>query len=303
MAPAQVIPPISHDLVEKVKEGKCILFLGAGAHHPPKKTDPVYAGTYPAHQQPPIGEDLAKIVADKSDLATDAGYSPKEKAAIAGDLKRISLYYELTQGRKALVSLVKKAVSDNKEPSRALKALADLNFPIICTTNYDSLFDKALFLAGKTPVVSSYSNDRFSLTRDYQDDITPPVKNPFLFKIHGDIDDPTQSIVITDEDYIHFILRMITGNGQSNPIPTVLGSHLPYWPMLFIGFSLMDYDLRLLFQLLGWRFPNPRFSYSVGPYPDGLIRKRYNPPVQFIVNDVWSFVPDLYLAVTGKAMP
>ncbi len=112
-------------------------------------------------------------------------------------------------------------------------------------------------------------------------------------------------MVITDEDYINFILRMVTGVGQNDPIPRVFRSHMPIWPMLFIGFSLLDYNLRLLFKMLSWQLqaPTAKFSYSVGPYPDGLIRKKYSPPVKFIAQDIWAFVPELYQAVTGKPMP
>jgi len=145
-------------LVKSVKAGECILFLGAGVHYPPKDTDPEYAGCYPATQQPPVGKDLAKILASDTTIAIDSNYSPDERKPIAENLQRISLYYELEKGRSKLVTKVKDVVSAGKEPSRAVKALAELKFPIICTTNYDKLFEKALVLAGKSPIVSAYSN-------------------------------------------------------------------------------------------------------------------------------------------------
>jgi hypothetical protein len=299
----QTVPPLNADLVNAVRDGKCILFLGAGVHYPPDDNDPNYGGSYPKPIRPPVGSDLAKALYDDSDLKNDPEYGWKAKVAIARNLQRMSLYYEIKKDRTKLISKVKQEVFHNKQPSRALKALAELDFPIVCTTNYDNLFEKALILAGKNPNVSSYSNQPSAVTKDYRDSVTPRVDNPFLFKIHGDIDDPTESIVITDEDYIQFILRMITGVGMYYPIPEVFRFHMQIWPMLFIGFSLMDYNLRLLFKLLGWHVPHPKSSYSVGPYPDGLIRKKYDPPVKFIVQDVWDFVPKLYLAVTGKPMP
>jgi len=301
--PAIFVPPLDAQLIESVKSGKCILFLGAGVHYPPKDTDPNYGHCYPKDQQPPTAKELGKILADSSDLNLDPGYSLAEKQAITENLQRISLYYEITKSRLELVSKVKESVSLNRKPSRAVNALAELNFPIVCTTNYDTLFETALYQAGKTPIVSSYSNQRHTVTKDYVEDITPPTTNPFIFKIHSDLDDPTQSMVITDEDYIQFILRMITSNGQNDPIPLVFRSHVPIWPMLFIGFSLLDYNLRLLFKLLSWQRQSPGRSYSVGPFPDRLIRNKYEPPVKFIAQDVWSFVPALYRAVTGNEMP
>lgn len=302
--PAILVPPLDAQLVESVKRGECILFLGAGVHYPPDKKDPNYAGCYPEAEQPPAGKELAKILASASSLANDPDYSEEQRKVIEADLQRMSLYYEIKFGRSELVKKVKDSVSIGKQPSRAVKALAELNFPIICTTNYDNLFDKALILANKDPVVGAYSNQKTSLTKDYTDSITPKAERPFLLKIHGELDDPTYSIVITDEDYIQFILRITTGTGDSDPIPRVFRAHMPIWPMLFIGYSLLDYNLRLLFQLLAWKRQAPaRLSYSVGPYPDGLIRKKYDPPVNFIAQDVWAFVPVLYRAVTGKDMP
>lgn len=295
------MPPFD-DIVNATKSGQCILFLGAGVHYPPADTDPIYKGCYPKAEQPPVGSGLAKILADDSQFLNDASYSADEKQAIASNLQRISLYYEITRSRPDLVAKVQDAVSTNKEPSRAVRALAALDFPIVCTTNYDKLFERALIQAGKNPIVASYSNDRFATTQDYRSANLNP-QRPFLFKIHGDIDDPGYSIVITDEDYIHFILRMITGNGINDPIPKVFRYYVSFLPILFIGFSLMDYNLRLLFKILGWDVDAPKQSYSIGPYPDGLIKHRYDPPVKFIAQDVWSFVPDLYQAVTGNPMP
>jgi hypothetical protein len=298
-------PPIANfrDIVNAVRNKQCMLFLGAGVHYPPPACSP-YAHTYPEEVRPPLGTALTGILAEDSEIAADRNFSEQERGEIAGNLQRISLYYEKKKGRQALVAKVRAAVTDGKDPSRAVRALAALDFPVICTTNYDRLFETALILESRKPVVSSYSNYEYAVTKDFLErDVDP--KSPFLFKIHGDIDDPTGSIVITDEDYIHFIMRMITGTRQHDPIPLFFHFSVKSMPILFIGFSLMDYNLRLLFKLLGWEGNNAvvQHSYSVGPYPDGLIRSTYDPPVQFIVHDLWKFVPALYYAVTGEVMP
>ncbi|HEX3084286.1 MAG TPA: SIR2 family protein [Pyrinomonadaceae bacterium] len=290
------------DIVEAIKAGGCILFLGAGVHYPPKDNDPVYGGCYPASEQPPLGRGLADILAADCKFLDDPDFSQGEKESISSNLQRISLYYEINKSRPDLTAAVRKAVSDDKQPSRAVRALAELDFPIICTTNYDKLFEIALFKANKLPVVASYSRDKFAITQDYKSAMLNPRK-PFLFKIHGDIDDASDSMVITDEDYIHFILRMINGKGQNDPIPKAFRYYVSLLPILFVGFSLMDYNLRLLFKILGWEIENPKQSYSIGPYPDGLIKQKYDPPVKFIAQDVWKFVPELYQAVKGVPMP
>jgi hypothetical protein len=77
---------------------------------------------------------------------------------------------------------------------------------------------------------------------------------------------------------------------------------------LFVGYSLVDYNLRLLFKTLRWQLDKAQIpdTYSVDLYPDPLIldvwqeQRRY---VKFLAEDVWNFVPDLYRAVMGKEMP
>lgn len=312
MSGAAPPPPVPQPIVDAVKSGECILFLGAGVHFPPRD-DSTYAGSYPESKRPPLGGALARLIAEESYLADDPSYTDEEKEDISGNLQRVSLYFELKRGRPALVDLVRREVTEGKEPSRVVRALAELDFPIICTTNYDRLFEEALGDVRtadgvrKKPVVSSYSNQRDAVTKNYHT-VKPTPDRPFIFKVHGDIEDASNSIVITDEDYILFIRRMITGFGRNDPIPETFRLFVQYWPILFIGYSLLDYNLRLLFKLMSWAWDesnprNVRTSYAVGPRPDGLIREAYAPPVNFIVHDAWTFVPELYKAVKGSEMP
>lgn len=194
---------------------------------------------------------------------------------------------------------------DVGNPSPVVRALAQLDFPLICTTNYDRLFEKALWQAGKSPSVAIYSKNKYADTLDYPSEVPDPSR-PFVYKIHGSVEMP-ESIVITDEDYIDFVLRM-GDKGQNNPIPETFLFLLKKWPTIFVGYSLMDYNLRLLFKTLSWIGDRAKIpsSYSVDKAPDTLIYKFYSPPkgfVRFIVQNVWDFVPELYLRVKGEEMP
>ena len=129
---------------------------------------------------------------------------------------------------------------------------------------------------------------------------------PFVVKVHGDVQTP-ESIVITDEDYIQFVLRM-SDKEPYNPVPLTYRFFFTKWPTLFVGYSLLDYNLRLLFKTLRWKI-DPSVvpdTYSVDLSPDPLIvdvyynRQRY---INFITQDVWTFVPSLYHMVTGEEMP
>jgi hypothetical protein len=211
----------------------------------------------------------------------------------------VALYYERRRSRSALISRLRTEVHEQRRPSPILHALAGMRFPLVITTNYDQLFENALAAHNKKPHVSVYSPDRFTMTRDY----SPSAEQPFLFKIHGDIDVP-ESLVVTDEDYIQFVMRM-TDREPFNPVPETITYYLKRWPTLFVGYSLMDYNLRLLFKSLRWKvdsgFPD---MFSVDTAPDPLIldvwwnQRRY---VRFIVQDVWRFVPRLARLVGARS--
>ena len=114
--------------------------------------------------------------------------------------------------------------------------------------------------------------------------------------------------MITDEDYIQFVLRMSDRDPTMGAIPTTLSYHFKVWPTLFVGYSLMDYNLRLLFKTLRWRIDQARTpaTYAVDYAPDPLVVRVWQDHrrlVTFIVENVWSFVPKLYHRVTGSEMP
>jgi|SRR5215471_498222 len=280
---------------KRVCEERCVLFLGAAAHAGPP---PGSVFSYPEDQRPPIGAGLSQKLAAASNFAATFGEDSLD------NLQRVALHFEVSRSRPQLVEQIRDEVHVGKQPSIILEALAQLNFPIIITTNYDRLFERALERAGKEPIVSIYSPHEGVPTDDYPlSDLQS--ERPFVCKIHGDIQQP-ESIVVTDEDYIQFVLRM-SDRDPNHPIPPTAKYHLQKWPTLFVGYSLLDYNLRLLFKTLRWKTDRSRVPdmYSVDLNPDPLIldvwysQRRY---VNFIVQDVWTFVPDLYRRVMEKEL-
>jgi SIR2-like domain len=277
-------------VADAVRQGRCILFLGAGVHAPPPDGS---SFEYPDERRPPIGPALSRGLAMNCNLARRF---PQEDPS---NLQRVALFYEIARSRQQLVDAVTDAVQSGKSPSPMLRTLAELRFPLVITTNYDRLFENALAAAGKQPRVSVYT-PMLEATTDYRD---PTVESPIVFKIHGDIARP-ETIVITDEDYIQFILRM-SNKDPYDPIPLTLKYYLTGWTTLFVGYSLLDYNLRLLFKTLRWKIDSASVPdmYSVDFHPDPLIfdvwhnQRRY---VKFIAQDVWTFVPRLRELVLGK---
>ncbi len=284
-------------IARHVSAGRCILFLGAGVHYPPPPSaPPARRYSYPRAERPPPGGDLSEVLARDCGFADDfPGESPRH-------LARVARCYEYVHGRSALVDAVTHAVHDRTRPSPVLRALAELQFPLVATTNYDQLFEAALQSHGKRPHVCVYEPEprRIAVVPP---DPTPEV--PFVIKLHGDVK-VRESLVITDEDYIRFVMRM--GDKEpDNPVPETFRYFFKRWPTLFVGYSLKDYNLRLLFQTLRWKMDpsyTPR-TYSVDPSPDPLVldvlqnQQKY---VTFVAEDAWEFVPRLYREVTGKEM-
>jgi len=316
-----------------------VLFLGAGTHYPPSPPESALY-EYKEEDRPPLGTALSKALVKEclNDLDEESRRAVPDDAGLAEaekqrrifkraeeeeqrgkkraylekhieNLQRTSWYYEVYKSRSSLIDKVTAAVDKEKQPSPVVRALAEIDFPIVVTTNYDRLFENALGRVAKTVSPIIYSPE----TQEVEELMGLPEKNErWLFKIHGCASKP-DSIVITDEDYIRFVLRMNDGD-RHHPIPMKIRTQLKEWPTLFIGYSLLDYNLRLLFQALRWRL-KPVFwqpTYSLDYSPDLLIAATYGVPVaqgarqpfvRFIVEDIWKFVPQFYQEFFGRKMP
>jgi hypothetical protein len=290
MVPDLEVDDVVDLIAGEVSRQRCILFLGAGVHAPPSDQSRF---EYPAEQRPPVGAALSRKLAADCNLS---GRFPNEDPS---NLQRVALFYEIARSRRQLVDAVTGAVQAGKRPSPILRALAELGFPLVITTNYDQLFESALVAAQKQPRVVVYTPS-LEPTMDYRD---PTAQSPVVFKIHGDILRP-ETIVITDEDYIQFVLRM-SSKEPYDPVPFTIKYYLTGWTTVFVGYSLLDYNLRVLFKTLRWKVDSASVPdmYSVDYHPDPLIfdvwhnQRRY---VKFIAQDVWAFVPRLYERVLGK---
>lgn len=299
------------NIATAVRNKQCILFLGSAIHVESTNSDYLY----PKDKCPPTGNQLSELLAGKCHYPDSDFWN----------LQRVARYYEYQSGfRKDLVTEIRNAVHTQarpsaadgtelpplpREPSPVLNGLARLEFPIVITTNYDHLYERALEkVAGEKGLRPSYtksiySPDENAKTRDCAR--TPLGTRPYILKIHGDVDDD-ESIVITDDDYLQFVLRM----GDKHPYYPVgknARTYLSKWPTLFIGYRLSDYNLRLLIKTLRWKMKRSKIppSYSVDLQPDVLIRDTLERDqyVRFIKKNLWDFVPELYQEVTGQRMP
>ena len=277
-------------IARAVERRDCLLFLGAGVHAPPP------AGSrfdYPEDARPPLASALSEQLAAAYGLWHDR---PSESPT---DLRRVSLFFEEKVGRGPLVEEIRRMVQVGKRPSPVVRALAELDFPVVITTNYDRLFEDALVTAGKNPRLIIDTPEARRGERPPRIE-KPTPESPVVVKPHGDIEHP-ETIVVTDEDYIHFTLRLhALSRYGSRPL------YRDYWTTLIVGYSMLDYDFRLVYtayvpddsHAVGLRF-------AVDVAPDTLLATvwEHRRQMHFIRQNIWDFVPELYRVVLGKEMP
>jgi hypothetical protein len=138
------------EIAQKIRSRRCVLFLGAGVHAPPPEDQ---AQSWPVEARPPVGSGLSLRLAERSGFLTRY---PDEDPK---NLMRVSLDFEIRNQRTGLIEAVREEVQTGKSASLLLHSLARLDFPVVVTTNYDTHFEDALYLAKKRPFVSVYKNN------------------------------------------------------------------------------------------------------------------------------------------------
>ncbi len=213
--------------MRRIESGECTPFLGAGA-------------SYPAL---PLGAEVAKQWAEAY------GYPKPEEAE---DLVRIAQFlavqYDSTFPKDEIRKLLKgKPAPDFAQPDEPHDALAQLPLPVYMTTNYDSFMVQALENRRKKPVREMCYWNRLidsSSSVFSNGGHDPDPSNPLVYHLHGCLDDK-HSIVITEDDYLDFLVKLGKDDQLLPPRiqRAVCGSSL-----LFLGYALSDWTFRVLFR-------------------------------------------------------
>jgi hypothetical protein len=233
----------------------------------------------------PSGGELAEY------LASEYFYPEGE----AQDLVRVSQFVALTQGSGPLYSALHEVFDTDCPPTPLHRLLANLPaalreegyspcYSLIVTSNYDDLMERAFQAADQPFDVVSYvaegegrgkflhwppdgeprliekPNEYWGLSLD---------ERPVILKIHGAVDrvsEERDSYVITEDHYIDYLTR----TDISNLVPVTLVAKLKRSHFLFLGYSLRDWNLRVILhriwgeQKLRWR------SWAIQRHPDQI---------------------------------
>ena len=275
-------------LAKRMLAGAVVPFLGAGVNlcgRPPQPS-PWRPG-----EHLPSGRELSEY------LAAELDYPYPD----TGDLLRVSQYVDVSLGGGPLYETLHSAFDADYPPTAVHHLLASLPrlvrgtagtrpfFPLIITTNYDDALERAFVQAGEPFDLVTYladGPDRGKFQHTHPDGTVTLIavpneytelrcdQRPVIAKIHGTVGRGVQdadSYVITENHYISYLAH----TDIAQLIPVNLAVRMRKSHFLFLGYSLKDWNLRVILHRL-WGDAAPRFrSWAIQYGPDGIDEKSW----------------------------
>jgi hypothetical protein len=248
--------PPYEEISNLLNEGRVIPLLGAGVNFGARPAGAEYQEKDPAFL--PSGAELSRILARRCNFPLPDDHD-------RSDLAKVTSYFAETTGRRNLRRGLHKVFDRDYQTCTIHTYLAGISSPLLLmTTNYDDLMECALRKAGRPFDLVVHPTDRMDVlgcvlwTRHGAAE--PEAKKPndllinldtttVVYKMHGTVDrkrDDGDSYVITEDDYVDFLARMI---GQ-NAVPAKFMRHCHGRHFLFMGYGLRDWNLRVLLKNL-----------------------------------------------------
>jgi SIR2-like protein len=288
-APTPPVPELAEEALAdlcgrvamRIREGKVIPFLGAGANLVDRPPPPVGYEWEPGEYLP-NGTELAAYLARIHKF-------PRDEAM---DLVRVAQFVDLRfDGEAVLFENLRGVFTRRYEPNRLHRLLAMIPeqmraekrepaHQLIVTTNYDDVLEQAFDEADEEYDVLYYVSDQDRPGRfvHRQPDGTrgPPAKRgtrtlslndrTLILKIHGAVDresDANDSYVITEDHYIDFVARARI----SKVLPGYVMARMTTSHFLFLGYGMRDWNLRVILHHI-WSEQRRRFgSWAVQYQP------------------------------------
>jgi hypothetical protein len=246
-------------VAQRIREGAVVPFLGAGANlvERPDKT-PWKLGEYL-----PSGAELAAVLAKKS-------FYPEDDT----DLLRVSQYVDAMMGEQALYEYLRQTFNADYPPTSLHQMLARIPatlraegvpYQLIITTNYDDALERALDAEHEEYDVVWYeakpvqacgkfmhrnpAGDVVAIDKPNEYDDLRLEERTVILKLHGAInrtDASQDSYVITEDDYIDYLSRNDISAQLPLPLPEIIG----HANLLFLGYSMRDWNLRVILNRL-----------------------------------------------------
>jgi hypothetical protein len=252
-------------IVENIKDGNCVFFLGAGASFKSEA------------ESPPLGKKLSNEIADICKEGLD-DYPPDIKNN-KDNLLRTSLYYQfVAKNRKSLNKLLTEKFSKQYTPNALHDVLVNLkskmppNKPcIIITTNYDKIIEDEMD-AKKIDynLIYSLHDTNTEKWKIEEIDRTRFAEKPTIYKFHGCLKDPL-GMIITEHDYGYFLHDYLE---QRSLKPHQIESEFSDSSFVFVGYGMEDLDFRVIFQsILTFSLDKGITHFGVTPHISDLHKK------------------------------
>jgi hypothetical protein len=270
------LEPHFHNIVRASFEGALIPLLGAGVNLSGR---PERAAWEPGRfDSLPSGAELAGHLASYFDYQSGDGGGMR-------DLVRVAQYVAVISGSGPLYNRLHRVFDGDYEPSPVHRLFARLPallrqrgtaHQLIVTTNYDDAMERALREEGETFDVVTYIAEgefrgKFNHFRPDGQVVLIETPNQYgqhgelsleqrtvVLKVHGAVDRPSgerDSFVITEDHYIDYLTR----TDIADLVPVTLTAELRHSHFLFLGYSMRDWNLRVILhriwgqQQLSWR--------------------------------------------------
>jgi hypothetical protein len=265
-----------------IEDGDVVPLLGAGANLCGRQAGEAWR----PRETLPSGNDLAAYLADRFRCPVEEGE----------DLVRVSQYVALLRGSKPLNRELHSLLDADYPPTAVHEFLASIpsilrdrglppRYQLIVTTNYDDALERALRIRGEPIDVISYVAERrhrgkFVHWPDGGEASVIEIPSQYggislddrtvILKLHGLVDrtgadSPWESFVITENHYIDYLTR----TAMSEHLPSVLSEKLHNCNLLFLGYSLRDWNLRVILHRI-WKdrdYAWPAWAVQLEPDP------------------------------------
>lgn len=140
--------------------------------------------------------------------------------------------------------------------------LAGLGLPMYVSTSYeDGLARYIEGIGGRRPQRVAYSADRRAIDGDLDE---PSPETPIVLQLMGDYDEDVNSIVVTEDDFFHLLVKMVT---DDHFFPIECLDRLMKSSLLFVGFELSDWRFRVLLRGLVQSLKSKGKVYAVVSAP------------------------------------
>jgi hypothetical protein len=237
---------------------------------------------------------LGRYLPDGAELAAHLASSFEYPTEQALELSRVSQYVAVMAGSGPLYQELRQLFDADYPPSKLHQLLAGLpalareqpepRYQLLVTTNYDDALERAFRDKGEEFDLVWYaaegdhrgkflhfapSGDMHVVERPNEYARLSPDQRTVILKIHGAVDrthPDLDSFVITEDHYIDYLAR----SDISNLLPVTLAVRLQRSHFLFLGYSMRDWNLRVILhriwgtQALNWT------SWAVQRYPEPI---------------------------------